>query len=127
VPWPIEVNPRFSASMELLERGAGVPLFALHAGACAGRLPQRPLPLPDRILGKAVVFARRAVTPAATRRWLLDDDLADIPHPGEPIGRGRPICTVFATGGDAAACLRALGAKAASVYRAVEPGARGAA
>ncbi len=59
VPWPIEVNPRYSASMELLERRAGPPLFALHADACAGRLPHAPPHRSRSVLGKAVVFARR--------------------------------------------------------------------
>jgi predicted ATP-grasp superfamily ATP-dependent carboligase len=127
VPWPIEVNPRFSASMELLERGAGLSLFALHAAACAGRLPSRATPSPEQVYGKAVVFARRDVTPEATRRWLADSAMADIPKAGVRIARGRPICTVFASARDAEGCWRALVAKAGSVYRAVEPAARGAA
>jgi predicted ATP-grasp superfamily ATP-dependent carboligase len=127
VAWPIEVNPRFSASMELLERGADLPLFTLHAEACAGRLPDRALRPLDRVHGKAIVFARREVMTGATRGWLRDAAMADIPHPGQRIARGRPICTVFATGGNAEACFQALVAKAGSVYRAVEPAARGAA
>jgi predicted ATP-grasp superfamily ATP-dependent carboligase len=127
VPWPIEVNPRFSGSMELLERGAGLRLFALHADACAGRLPPCPPPCPERVHGKAIVFARRDVLARATRRWLRDPDVADVPRPGERIARGRPICTVFAAARDAAACLRGLTAKADAVYRALEPAARGAA
>jgi predicted ATP-grasp superfamily ATP-dependent carboligase len=126
-PWPIEVNPRYSASMELLERRAGTSLFALHAGACTGQLPEAP-PRPARgVLGKAVVFARRDVTLRETRGWLRDPAIADVPHPGERIPRGRPICTVFASGRNAGACLRALASKAGAIYRAAEPGARGAA
>ena len=126
-PWAIEVNPRYSASMELLERGAGASLFALHADACAGRLPKSP-PRPARgVVGKAVVFARRGVTLGETRRWLRDPAIADVPHPGERIARGRPVCTVFASGRSAAACLRALSSKASAIYRAAEPAARGAA
>ena len=127
VPWPIEVNPRFSASMELLERGAGVSLFNLHAEACAGWLPGRMTLTPRRVHGKAIVFARRDVTPRATSRWLADSTMADIPRSGERISRGRPICTVFADGRDAPHCLWALEVKASAVYRAVEPAARGAA
>jgi uncharacterized protein len=127
IPWPIEVNPRFSASMELLERGADLSLFALHADACAGRLPGPTRPSLNRVHGKAIVFARRDVTPRATRRWLTDAAMADIPRPGERIARGRPICTVFATGRDAESCTRALVAKAQSVYRSLEPAVRGAA
>ncbi len=127
VPWPIEVNPRYSGSMELLERHAGTSLFALHADACGGKLPEAP-PRPARgVFGKAVVFARREVTLGVTRGWLRDPAIADVPHPGERIRRGRPICTVFAFGRNADACLRALGSKAAAIYRAAEPGARGAA
>jgi uncharacterized protein len=127
VPWPIEVNPRYSGSMELLERGAGTPLFALHAGACTGRLPEAPPRPAPGVLGKAVVFARRDVTLRETRGWLHDPVIADVPHPGERIPRGRPICTVFASGRNAGAALRALGSKAGAIYRAAEPGARGAA
>jgi predicted ATP-grasp superfamily ATP-dependent carboligase len=127
VPWPIEVNPRFSASMELLERGANLSLFALHAEACAGRLPGRPTPSLECVHGKAIVFARRPVTPRASNQWLMDSSLADIPHAGEPIASGRPICTVFATGEDAEDCTGSLVAKACWVYQQVEPAARGVA
>ncbi|MGI9041211.1 MAG: ATP-grasp domain-containing protein [Gemmatimonadales bacterium] len=127
VPYPIEVNPRYSASMELVERSSGTPLFALHAEACQGRLPTRP-PAgdPDRTFGKAVVFARRGVSAGDTRGW-LGRPLGDVPHPGEQIPRGRPICTVFAEGRGPASCRRSLVARAAWVYRAVELRARGAA
>jgi uncharacterized protein len=127
VPWPIEVNPRFSASMELLERGAKLSLFALHADACEGRLPGRMTPPLGRVQGKAIVFARRDSIPRVTNRWLADSNLADVPRSGQRIARGRPICTVFATGRDAHSCMRALVAKAESLYRSVEPAARGVA
>ncbi len=127
VLWPIEVNPRYSASMELLERAAGVPLFHWHAEACAGRLPALRPRAPRGIVGKAVVFARRDSTLGGTGQWLRDRALADIPRSGEHIRRGRPICTVFASGRDAESCLRALTAKAATIYRAVETSTRGAA
>jgi predicted ATP-grasp superfamily ATP-dependent carboligase len=127
VPWPIEVNPRYSASMELLERCGGPPLFALHAAACSGRLPGAPPRPPRGVLGKAVVFARREVTLRETGGWLRDPAIADVPQPGERIPRGRPICTVFGSGKNVGACLRALALKAGAIYRAGEPAARGAA
>jgi uncharacterized protein len=127
VPWPIEVNPRYSASMELLERGARPSLFALHTDACMGRLPATP-PRPVRgVRGKAIVFARRQVIVGDALAWLRDPSVADVPRPGERIARGRPICTVFASGTGAGGCLRALVTKAAAIYRGVEPAARGAA
>jgi len=39
VPYAVEVNPRYCASMELVERARGISIFAVHARACAGELP----------------------------------------------------------------------------------------
>lgn len=126
VPYPIEVNPRYSASMELVERARGLSLFEVHARACQGILPAAPAPL-AAVQGKAIVFARRNVILGDTRPWLEHGWFADVPHPGERISRGRPICTVFATGRDVATCHRLLVRRAASVYRGVESARRGAA
>jgi len=125
VPLPIEVNPRYSASMELVERATGSSLFAIHAGACEGRLPESAR-LPVRVHGKAIVYARRDVVVTDPLAWRVPA-IADVPHSGERIGRGHPICTLLADGPDAERCLRALVAGAAAIYRAVEPRARGAA
>ena len=124
VPFPIEVNPRFSASMELVERAAGVSLFALHRDGSAGRLGSPP-GRPREVVGKAVVFARHDVRVGDPRRWGVE--LADVPHPGELIAGGRPICTVFARGRDGDACTAALVEAARRVYRGIARAARGAA
>jgi predicted ATP-grasp superfamily ATP-dependent carboligase len=115
VPFPIEVNPRYSASMELLERSGQSSLFQTHVDACGGRLGRTPATTPD-VLGKAIVFARHDVLIDDPTRWKVD--LADIPHPGERISAGRPICTVFARARTGQACQAALAAAAARVYRA---------
>lgn len=126
VPFPIEVNPRYSASMELVERALPhVSLFRLHERACGGLLPSDTA-TPRHVAGKSVVFSRRAVMIGDTSHWAADG-IADIPHPGDRIGRGHPICTVFAEGRDARECRERLVRKAARIYRAVAPPARGAA
>jgi predicted ATP-grasp superfamily ATP-dependent carboligase len=125
VPLPIEVNPRYCASMELVERATGASLFAIHAAACEGRLPE-PARLPVRVYGKAIVYARRHVVVTDPLAWGVSA-IADVPHPGERIARGHPICTLLADGADAERCLRALVDGAATIYRAIEPRARGAA
>jgi predicted ATP-grasp superfamily ATP-dependent carboligase len=119
VPWPIEVNPRACASMELVERADGSSIFELHARACRGELPAEAEYGTGRrrVLGKAIVFARRDVTAEA----LPLTDAADLPHPGERIGRGHPICTLLAEAGDAAACVRELATRARILYAALEP------
>jgi predicted ATP-grasp superfamily ATP-dependent carboligase len=126
VPYPVEVNPRFSASMELIERAHGISMFQLHERACRGLLPHAPLRA-AQIVGKAIVFARRDVTLADTRSWLGDDTFADLPHPGERISQGHPICTVFAQEDEASSCYHSLIRRAAVVYRAAESRRRGAA
>jgi uncharacterized protein len=125
VPCPIEVNPRYSASMELVERHGALSIFAVHEQACRGVLPE--LVGLARVQGKAVVFARRNVVMGDTRDWLQDGSVADIPQPGERILRGRPICTVFASGDDADSCYAGLVSRAAAVYRVTESRKRSAA
>jgi predicted ATP-grasp superfamily ATP-dependent carboligase len=126
VPYPIEVNPRYSASMELLERIHGLSLFEIHVRACRGTLPSE-LEIHPGIEGKAIVFARRDVILGNTGAWIGRQSLADVPHPGERIPYGRPICTVFARGSNQATCLRRLVREARVVYRRVRTHARQAA
>jgi predicted ATP-grasp superfamily ATP-dependent carboligase len=118
-PYAIEVNPRWCASMELVERAYEFSVFGAHAAACAdGVLPAFDLrrPVPQRTLGKAVVFARRAVTVGDTRGWLADASVRDVPRSGERISAGKPVCTVFAAGRDPAACYAELVRRAGRVY-----------
>jgi uncharacterized protein len=108
---PVEVNPRWCASMELIERATGMSIFGLHAAACLdGMLPDEWPPAGTRhgAIGRAVVFASRDRTMGDTSRWLGDPDVCDVPHPGERIAAGRPVCTVFASALDGAECHAAL-------------------
>jgi predicted ATP-grasp superfamily ATP-dependent carboligase len=143
IAYAIEVNPRWSASMELVERAYGLSVFSAHAGACAaGVLPEFDLAAARRgvrAVGKAVVFARRDVVVGDTRAWLSRStgtgepvgpalpvapalpaheiaEIRDVPHPGERILAGRPVCTVFARGSDGAGCHAALVQRAERVY-----------
>jgi uncharacterized protein len=118
VLYPIEVNPRFSASMELVERATGLSMFGIHAAACDRRLP-RPKPAGRLIHGKAIVFARRSITIRDSNLGNERESLADLPHPGEHIERGRPICTVLAQAATLNGCRDELFRRAARVYRSV--------
>jgi predicted ATP-grasp superfamily ATP-dependent carboligase len=115
------VNPRWTASMELVEQARGVSMFALHAGACArGELPAfdaGALLANPMTHGKAIVFARNDVAIGDTRPWLEDSTVRDVPHEGERIAAGQPICTVFAAGVDDAECYARLVERAARLYR----------
>ncbi len=121
---PIEINPRWSASMELVERAHGVSVFGVHAAACArGELPTFDLThahTGTTVSGKAILFARHNVTCGDTTAWLGDDSVRDVPHPGEHIPIGRPVCTIFATGAHADGCYAGLVARANRVYETLE-------
>ncbi len=121
--YPVEVNPRWSASMELVERAHGVSVFAAHAQAChTGELPAfdaMTMPPLGACVGKSVVFARNAVTVGDTHAWCADAHVADVPRPGTTIAAGDPVCTVFAEAATLAGCETALVARARQVFAAL--------
>ncbi len=144
IPHAIELNPRHSASMELAERAFGYPVFAAHALACASRrtpvgndtpadrntpsIPHLDLAASLRSVGafgKAVLFAPATLVMPDTTAWLADPDVRDIPHSGETIPRGHPVCTIFATARDDLSCHAMLVRKAGAMYeRMKETGSR---
>jgi predicted ATP-grasp superfamily ATP-dependent carboligase len=116
--YPVEVNPRWSASVELVERAHGFSMFGLHADACSrGTLPDDRMPLClRRAVGKAIVFARADLFARRTREWLWSRDVADVPRPRTFIRQGEPICTVFAEAATAHECYAALVRRAERIY-----------
>ena len=74
--------------------------------------------------GKAVLFATEDVVVGDSARW-LERGVRDVPHPGERIAAGHPICTVVAaaaTPQDALARARGAGRAAARGARAARGG-----
>ena len=113
--WVVEVNPRPTASLETIEAVRGVRSFAAHLEACAGRMPDvRSFAEPAGAAGKAVLFATEDVRVPDTRAWTARG-IRDVPHPGEPIAAGHPICTLVATGRVPEAVLADLEARAAAL------------
>ena len=132
--WVVEVNPRPTASMELVERATGRSIAAAHFAACGADAPSsagsaRPR---NNVPGtKAVLFAyaATAIDPGLPVRleslaaaWREADDgwpaVADIPRPGQVIARGGPLLTLFAprgAGRDVTALLRRRVAAIAAV------------
>jgi hypothetical protein len=117
-PYLVEVNPRYTASMELVERACGLRVFSLHLAAFSGNLPDFSLAehLQGPFLAKGIVFARRDVTIPETEGW-VNRGRRDVPFSGERIGAGHPVCTVLAEGKNRDACWRHLLAAVESVRR----------
>jgi len=117
VPVPVEINPRWTSSMELVDRLSSTPVMGSHIEACHGSLGAGP-PLhgASRVTGKAIVFARTDVMTPDTREWLNDSCVRDVPAPRQRITGGQPVCTVFAEGPTVDACYTALVRRAGDVY-----------
>lgn len=130
-PHVIEVNPRPTASMELIERATGESLAAAHVAASGMRAA--PPPRPDvqprpGVWSKAVLFGPRRDSMAptagriegATAAWSAADGLpavADIPAAGAILPAGGPLVTVFARGDSMAGALALLRRRVAFVRR----------
>jgi len=103
--WPIEVNPRYTASVEVLERAIGIEAVAMHVQACRdGRLPQPPKQRCKCFCGKAVIYANKTLTvpeqfprfAGQVNQHAARPAIADIPTSGQQIEAQRPVVTVFA-------------------------------
>jgi predicted ATP-grasp superfamily ATP-dependent carboligase len=126
VPLPVEVNPRYTASVEVLEYATGESLLALHRQVFEPGAPSISGSAVG-IVGKAVLFARRAFTFPADGPWR--DTLrhprpitelpayADIPAAGSPIQADWPVLTLFARGDTMEECRVRLQHIAAEVER----------
>lgn len=117
-PVLVEVNPRYTASMELVERAYGQCMFAVHLEAMAGRLPAVELAASQDgpFFGKGIVFARQRATAPETENWVAQGR-RDIPYPGETIDAGHPVCTVLSKGDTRQECWRNLAEAADAVRR----------
>jgi uncharacterized protein len=107
--WTLEVNPRPTASLEAIAAAYDMDVFDAHLRGCAGELP-RVADTSPRAAGKAVLFATADVVVADSERW-LQRGVRDVPHSGERIAAGRPICTLVTTAGDPLAALEEQAAR----------------
>jgi predicted ATP-grasp superfamily ATP-dependent carboligase len=117
IPWPVEVNPRYTASVEIHELAAGRPLLPEHRAACEGIMGQGEnragAARRSRVVAKWIVYApRRLVVPA--QEW-PDDSIdepdafaADIPAPGTCIEAGEPVLTLMAADSHVVSCRARL-------------------
>jgi predicted ATP-grasp superfamily ATP-dependent carboligase len=129
VPWPVEINPRYTASVEVLEHGLVLAALNLHRNAfdpaAAGNDFRFVNEVTSDYVGKAILFARAPIVFPHAGPWLDDvyapwranglPDYADIPHAGELIERGNPILSFFGRGATPAECERRLRAIAADL------------
>jgi predicted ATP-grasp superfamily ATP-dependent carboligase len=117
IPWPVEINPRYTASIEIHELASGRPLLPEHRRACEGCLDPQDRgdgrgSRPGSVIAKEILYATRRGTVLEMRP---DDDgesddlfsvrsIADLPWPGTCFDAGEPVMTILAAGEDLATC-----------------------
>ena len=121
---PLEVNPRWCSSIEVAERAFGMTFFPHHVAACSGGTTPRfdcaAALERTQACGKAIVYARQAVSVGDTSRWLNDAAVRDVPRSGERFRAGQPICSVFANAASSDECYRLLVSRAGRIYAELE-------
>ncbi len=115
--WPLEVNPRYPASAEILEWATESSAVGWHVNACRqGELPAVPLATTGRWYGKRIHYARRDLEISREfsenlrsrnlgRSWPA---LADIPAAGTRSRAGQPVVTLLVEGSSREAVLERL-------------------
>jgi predicted ATP-grasp superfamily ATP-dependent carboligase len=117
--WPVEINPRYTASIEILERGLGFSAVGCHVAACLeGELPGAAIASAENRTAtlwhaKRIIYASghgvvdplttEALFATAAKDGLLT--IADIPNAGAELLPGRPILTLFGQGTSREAAL----------------------
>jgi predicted ATP-grasp superfamily ATP-dependent carboligase len=93
-PWVVEVNPRYTASIEVLERATGLLALAHHHRAFGPGAVAFKRNIRTGCVGKAIAYALRRLVMPKTSADLFDlDSFADIPSAGEVIEPGWPVLT----------------------------------
>lgn len=111
---PVELNPRYSASIEVLEHAIGCSFVTLQLD------PARRSDC--SVVGKGIYYAPHTLTLPVTGPW--DADLvtpfdpwrfpafADIPAVGSVISKGQPVLTLLVSGSSPAECRARLQSRA---------------
>jgi predicted ATP-grasp superfamily ATP-dependent carboligase len=120
IPWPIEINPRYTASVEIHELFLGRSLLDDHRRACEGiddqdEAPTVPAEPSQSVFGKLIIYAPcQLVMPECLRLrdaapdHVAGSSIADVPWPGTSIDAGRPVMTLLVSAKNLAACQQRL-------------------
>jgi uncharacterized protein len=115
----LEINPRPGATLDVFD----APLWEWHLQSVRGALPPPSKSSRGRpARAAAVLYAETAITISAAMRWA--SFIADVPAEGSVIPAGAPICTMLATGPDAAAAEALVRTRSAALRRRLSPSRR---
>jgi uncharacterized protein len=116
IPWPVEVNPRYTASAEIFEMASCRSLLPEHLHACAATTPPGQISTTadtpaGRVIAKWILYApRQLVAPEIvpeqnkTHGPLSVRSVADVPWRGTCFNAGEPVMTLMTAGINLADC-----------------------
>jgi hypothetical protein len=96
--FPIEVNPRFVATLDTIERSTGLNMVSVHIKACQGVLPLE-TPSCDKVSIRKILFAQDSLSVKKDLRNLCPA-VADIPALNASFLAGEAVISVFGEGAD---------------------------
>ena len=102
--YPLEINPRYTASMEVLELALGQNFITKHMQAFGFKtICENPAHTEPSVIGKAIYYAPHDVLISEDVPWVsteanprLFSPFADIPRANSAIDKGSPVVTIFA-------------------------------
>ncbi len=115
--YPVEINPRYTASVEVIEKAMGVAVFAEDDRKVKVK--------PMGFHGKAIVYAKAGglLPDLMNLSEGLLGQVADISQAGLSVEVGQPICTVFGWGECVEDCEAVLKKNAQAIYQFLEDNA----
>jgi uncharacterized protein len=132
IPWVLEVNPRYTASVEVWEYARRRSAIELHRQVFEPKdhceiERLNPAVNANKFVGKGIYYAREAVTIPQTRPWPAPDlaegagypipAYADLPGIGEHIQKGHPVLTILVRGASVEECMNELKSRSAALDR----------
>lgn len=94
--YAIEINPRFQATLDIIEESIDKSVFDLHLDACRGRIPET-RPSAARCVARTILFADHDLKVKDDLKHLAPS-VADIPWKGTEIEEGSAVISVYGRG-----------------------------
>lgn len=116
--WMLEINPRPGATLDCLDRRP-TPLLRRHCEASMGYLGAEEEP-PKEAAGTMIAYAHRRISYVPDIDW--PSFVMDRPRPGTAVAAGAPVCTIGASGVDAATVKATLEVRGRCVVQLLQDG-----
>jgi predicted ATP-grasp superfamily ATP-dependent carboligase len=120
IPWPVEINPRYTASVEVHELATGCALLNEHRRVCEGGTFDAGTPAPtvaaqSTWIAKVIVHAPQPLLVPSIplgenepRDPAYFRSIADVPPPGSRFETGDPVVTLLTSGETAVECWKRM-------------------